>query len=176
MPFAVTHVLIPLILVDLIRDHLLKIKKTLPNKYVFISGLAGGLLDADLLLYYVASILGMKLSTHRIFFHNVWIPLFSLLAYILLHNRRKKNLAKIFLMIFAGTSIHLILDGTVCNQIIPFYPLDDTMVGLNLLPISPGLEPAILMRNLHILLSIDAIILILWLIHEELEHKISDFL
>lgn len=48
MPFAVTHVLVPIILVDFIRDHVLKKPKLLPNRYVFLAGVAGLVLDTDL--------------------------------------------------------------------------------------------------------------------------------
>lgn len=106
MPFAVAHFLIPAIMVDLVRDHLLKIRKVLPNKFVFISGLAGLALDADMILFYgLREFLGIQLKTHRIFFHNIWIPFTSLLIFMTLYYYKKKNLGKIFLMIFVGTGV-----------------------------------------------------------------------
>jgi membrane-bound metal-dependent hydrolase YbcI (DUF457 family) len=163
--------------VDLVRDHLLKIRKVLPNKFVFISGLAGLTLDADMILFYgFREFLGIQLKTHRIFFHNMWIPLISLLIFISLYYYKKKNLGKVFLMIFIGTSVHLLLDATIVGKIIPLYPLSSIEIGLNLISITPDLGWNITSRNLDILLSVDAILLTLWLIHEEREHHISDFL
>lgn len=179
MPFAVAHFLIPVIIVDLVRDHLLKVRKVLPNKYVFISGLSGALVDTDMLLFYIFknSLNVRSLVGHRIFFHNIWVPLFFLFWFIMFYYYlKKRNLAKIFLMIFIGTSIHLLLDATIANEIAPFYPFSDIQIGLNLIPVTPDLGWDIALRNLDILASIDAILLILWLIHEEKEHNISDFL
>jgi hypothetical protein len=64
--------------------------------------------------------------------------------------------------------MHLILDGIVLGYIMPFYPFSHFTVGLNLLDI-PYFGGTILP-------ALDAIILILWLIHEEVVHKISRFL
>lgn len=178
MPFAVTHFLIPVILVDLVRDHLLKVRKILPNKFVFISGLSGLLVDTDVLLFYIfQKFINVNFSVqHRIFFHNIWIPLFFLFGFIVFYYTKKKNLSKIFLMIFIGFSIHLLLDATINDKIIPLYPFNDTQFGLNLISSNPDIGLDTLLKNLDILASIDAILLILWLIHEEKTHHISDFL
>ena len=48
MPFAVTHVISSIILVDLYRDYVAKHKKYFTLHTVFIAGLAGLLPDIDL--------------------------------------------------------------------------------------------------------------------------------
>ncbi len=162
MPFAVTHVLVPIIVMDLIRDHILKKPKLLPNKFIFLAGLAGLVPDVDLPLFYLLQYFGYDLGTHRELFHAVWIPLFFLGGYLL--TLKQKNLSKAFLMVSIGYSFHLLLDGTLVGVIYPFVPFSDMTIGLQLLPLDPMLFA-----------GIDAILLILWLYHEEFKHKISDY-
>ena len=48
MPLAVTHILVPIILMDLLRDHILKRNKIITNKNVLLAGLGGLFPDIDL--------------------------------------------------------------------------------------------------------------------------------
>lgn len=165
MPFAVTHVLVPIIITDLVRDHVLKRPRLLPNKFVFLAGIAGLVLDMDLPLYYVAAAMGVSLGSHRIIFHNVWMPLsflgfFMFFYYVL----GRKTFGKVFLMLFVGTALALFMDATLMGSVMPFFPLSDAEVGLNALP-----------QSVDLFAAIDAILLLAWLYHEEFEHKISDY-
>jgi hypothetical protein len=69
-------------------------------------------------------------------------------------------------MFFVGFSIHIILDAYIFGTVSLFFPLNETVYGLNIFPI----EKMYLFYS-----SLDAILLFLWLIHEELEHKISSY-
>lgn len=169
MPFAVTHVLIPIILVDLFRDHVLKKPRMLPNKFIYLASFAGLLPDLDLpLQMLLTNFFAWNIESHRLIFHNIWIPLAAfagfLIAYYLF---KRKTLGKIFLMVFIGTALHLVLDVTVYGSIYPFLPLNEYSFGINLLPSYEA--------YVTIMLSVDAILLLLWLAHEEFEHKISDY-
>lgn len=174
MPFAVTHVLIPIILVDLIRDHLFKKhRRMLPNKYIFLAGMAGLLPDIDILVgWFLHLLYGLNVEIiHRLFTHT-FVPsliLFSigLFAY---KKSKKRHYWKIFTMVGTGLFIHVFLDMFM-GDVLPIYPLFpfiSTPVMLGILPKTVDVSVT--------LASIDAILLILWLIHEEIEHKISNFL
>ena len=164
MPFAVTHVLIPIIFVDLIRDHLFKKKKRLlPNKYVLLAGIAGLLPDIDVPISYFAF---GNLEFHRTLTHTIWFPIAFFSLFVLFYFLEKKDLYKTFLMLFIGFSFHIILDFYIFGTVSLFFPLNEEIYGLNIFPIS----------QMYLVYSaVDAILLLLWLIHEEFEHKISSF-
>ena len=161
MPYAVTHALIPIILVDTVRDHVFKMKKGfLPNRYVLLAGIAGMLPDIDLLF---------TPYLHRTITHSIWFPLIFFFGFLLSYTLQKKKLYKIFLMLFAGFSLHILMDATLLGSVAPLFPLDPTEIGLNILSPLVSLGP-------DVFPTIDAILLFLWLILEELEHNISEYL
>lgn len=177
MPFAVTHVLVPIIFADLIRDHVLKNPKILTNKFVFAAGIGGLVLDLDLILYNFLAAVGIDLGIatvgHRIIFHNIWMPLcffgFFALFYFLL---KQKKFGKIFLMLFVGAALHLLLDATLTGNVLPLFPFSTAEINWNLV----GLTGSAFGTNpITILISMDALLLLFWLYHEEMEHKISDY-
>jgi len=168
MPLAVMHVLVPIILVDLYRDYFTKNRKLLPNHMLFLAGAAGLMVDMDLPLSAIlGGWLGLPLPAHRILSHNIWIPLTFLALSLFFRYKKSKMLWKIFLMFAIGTASHLLLDATLVGTIAPFYPVNDVMWGLNLIPSKWTADFAA---------SLDAVLLLLWLSHEELKHKISDYL
>jgi len=161
MPYAVTHALIPIILVDTVRDHVFKMKRSfLPNRYILFAGIAGMLPDLDLLF---------SPYLHRTITHSIWFPLIFLFGFLSAHTFHKEKLYKIFLMLFIGFSLHILMDAILLGSVAPLFPLDSIEIGFNLLApfteFGPDLFPAI-----------DAILLFLWLIHEEFEHNISEYL
>jgi len=190
MPQAVTHVLIALIIVELIRDYFIKDKKKFPLHYVLIAGIAGLLPDIDIALYWILHWFGFTLQeVHRTFSHNLFVPVaFLLLAGLTLKLKSRKLKSKelkkefgklgkhhlkiymIFLMIFIGSFIHLLLDFLLSGNIMPFYPVSTYSIGLNFVDKLP-----IPLSGLAIP-TLDAILLVLWLIHEEFRHKISSFI
>ena len=62
MPQAVTHILVPIILLSIIRDKIVsKNKKAhFPLHYVLIAGLAGGLPDIDILISLFLNSVGVE--------------------------------------------------------------------------------------------------------------------
>jgi len=161
MPYAVTHVLIPIILIDTIRDHVFKMKKKfLPNRYVLLAGIAGMLPDLDLLF---------TPYLHRTITHSIWFPLTFLFGFLISYTLRKEKLYKIFLMLFIGFSLHVLMDAILLGSVAPLFPLDSSEIGLNLLT-------PILLLGPDVYAAIDTVLLFLWLIHEELEHNISEYL
>jgi len=169
MPFAVTHVLSAIILVDLFRDYVVKHKKYFTLHTIFIAGFAGLLPDVDIPLNWFLNFFGVGI-VHQSVTHT---PLFALIflipGLILWHNKKHKT-AMYFFVICFGIFLHLFLDylfiGDSSAGIMFFYPLSSAAYGLNLL------------QNVssNFFAGIDAIILLLWLWHEEIKHKISDFI
>ena len=128
MPYAVTHILVPLLLVALIRDFYFKKKFSL--HYVLIAGIAGILPDLDIAAFWVLYFFNFTFEQiHRTILHSLSIPLLFLLISILFKKmnlpaigRHKLKLNIIFLMIAFGSFTHLILDSITGELIAPFWP------------------------------------------------------
>jgi membrane-bound metal-dependent hydrolase YbcI (DUF457 family) len=178
MPHAVTHILIPLILLELYRHYYVKNKSTFPLHYVLIGGLAGLIPDLDVAVYYLLSFFGFTISqVHRTFSHNIFVPLIFIILAIGFYSFKNESLGErhlklrnIFLVISFGIFIHLLLDMLVTGLIMPFYPFSNFAIGLNLIKIFPDAWQG------SIVPSIDAALLILWLVSLEFRHKISNFI
>jgi len=169
MPFAVTHVLFSIILVDLFRDYITKHKKYFTLHTIFIVGLAGILPDIDIPLNWILNFFGIEII-HRTFTHT---PIFALIFLIpglyLWHQKKHKESVYLFVICF-GILTHIFLDYVFASDInggmMLLYPFSNAIYGLNLLE----------NVTLTFFAGIDAIILLLWLWHEEIKHKISDFI
>ncbi len=165
MPYAVAHMLVPMLIVDLFRHKFLKIKKELPNRDMLIAGLSGLLPDIDIPL----SFLFPSFIIHRGITHTVWVPLVFLLAFVLLRFIKKYDLAKIFLMIFIGTVLHVALDFVTAGSMELFYPLSKASFAIGFIPIIlPNLEVA------FVYAALDASLLFIWLARMMFRKKIQD--
>lgn len=169
MPFAVTHVLSAIILVDLFRDYIAKHKKYFTLHTVFIAGFAGLLPDMDIPLNWFLNFFGLSIAHGTITHTPLFALIFLIPGFILWHQKKHKT-AMYFFVICFGIFLHLFLDyffmGDYSTGIMFFYPLSNVTYGLNLLQTS----------NQAFFAAIDATILLLWLWHEEIKHKISDFI
>lgn len=189
MPLAVTHVLVPLIFLELTRDNWRKARKFFSKRHVFLIGLAGLLPDLDVPIYTAIAFLGKSTAVtnigHRIIFHNLWIPLGFLGFFILFYyflpklwelkkNKAKKlkSFGKVFLVLFIGWVSALILDAVLTGGVMPFYPLSNYLVDWNFVGRA---SCATGIPGLTILVSMDALLLIFWLWHEEMSHRIKDY-
>lgn len=179
MPNAVTHFLIPAILVALFRDFYLskKDKRKFPLHYVLIAGLGGLLMDFDYIFYYLLIPFNFSFPSHRIFFHNLFFPLVFLFLGLIFIGVKNKELGKhklkfstiFFIVSFSGV-VHLFLDWFLMGQVLMFYPFLDFSSGLNLLKKLPE------QFHTSIMPIIDAVVLIFWMIYLEVKHKISDYI
>lgn len=175
MPQAVTHLIVPLVIADIYRDYIAKRKFNI--RYVLIVGLAGLLPDIDIA---VAWLLRMFFdisisSLHRTITHSLLFPLFFLVLFFIgggynpkFIKKQKLKLNYIFLATAFGTLTHIILDFSFSGSVAILYPISNFSIGLNLIPLEhfQGTFFA----------GLDAIILVAWLVHEELKHKISDYI
>lgn len=170
MPLAVTHVLLTIIIVDLYRDYVTKHRKYFTIHTLFIAGIGGLLPDIDIPLSQVISYLGYSpgLLSHGGITHTIFFGLVFLIpAFILLIKKKHKESVYFFVLSF-GILFHIFLDVIVNESYyMLFWPLTAstfsitqlTNLGIN------GLQA-----------PLDAIILLVWLYHEEVKHKIKDFI
>ena len=165
MPFAVTHVLASIILVDLYRDYFAKHKKYFTLHTIFIAGFAGLLPDIDIPLNWFLNIFGLNI-VHGTITHTPLFALIFLVPGLILLRQKKHKVAMYFFVACFGILLHIFLDFIFGAGILIFYPLSDFKFGLNTAINFSRTASA----------GMDAIILLLWLWHEEIKHNISDFI
>ena len=168
MPQAVVHIIFTIIVLDLIRDHVIKKKKEIPLHYIFIGGVAGLLPDIDIPFFWLMNnLFGMNVPFfHRLFTHTIFFGLIFLFISLIFY-KSKKKLSLLLAIISFGVLFHILLDFIFVGTIIPFYPLSYFTAGLDLIPktgLTAGVE------------GLEAMVLLWWLWHEEKLHKISDFI
>lgn len=174
MPLAVTHVLLTIILVDLFRDYIMKDhKKYLTLHTIMAAGIAGLLPDIDIPLNWLLGFFGRSyaLLQHGGVTHTAVFGLVFLIPGFVFWKKGKHKMAVYFFVICFGVLFHVFLDyllgGGGHGGIMWFWPISSNAFKIHLLNYFnlSGL-PA----------GIDALILLGWLWHEEVKHKISDFI
>lgn len=174
MPYAVAHVILTIVIADIYRDYIAK--RRFPMIYVFIAGIAGLLPDLDLPFTWIFNfVFKTNYNFHRIYTHSLLyaIVFFALAAMFILMKKEEYNLFKariqkiaIIMFFFAmsfGWLMHITLD---CALAADGY--------LNLIPSIPLTFCPHPFSN-QALVGIDAVILVLWLIHEQWKHDIKDY-
>lgn len=161
MALAVTHVILTIVLIDLYRDYIAP--KKFPTKYVLIGGIAGLLPDIDIPIGWIMRFFtGTEVISHGTFTHSLVFPIILAFAAFLSYEVAKKPKIGLLLGVVAfGLFFHSVLD-CVFNPYMLF------------LPFSTAKCPFDIPQN--IVIGVDAIILLLWLIHEEWSHKIRDYI
>lgn len=181
---AVTHFLVPALIIAIIRDFYIreKPKKNFSLHYVWIAGIAGILPDFDFGVYFILKFFGSTITLdkiHQVYTHVFFIPLiFLVLGMIFSYSKFnisvcsiRKHRLKLNLILFVvafGYVCHLLLDSIV-GPIYPFRPFSSLPFGFNLsylINISDPLFEAV----------IDGILFIIWISYLEFKHKISDFI
>ncbi|MBD3164853.1 hypothetical protein GF323_06670 [Candidatus Woesearchaeota archaeon] len=171
MPYAVTHVLLTIIVLDLYRDHFLKNSKYFSLHTLLIGGIAGLLPDIDVPLGWVLDKFGYTL-VHGSFTHTPWFASLFLIPALIFLQRKDMKKAALYFVIAFGVFFHVFLDwflgGGMHKGVMLLFPFSFTAYRLHLLHYF----------NLGSLAGagIDALILLAWLWHEEVKHKINDFI
>ncbi len=184
MPYAVTHILFPIVLVSLFRDFILKNKnkKKFPLHYVLIAGVGGVLPDIDIIFSVLLSLLGTdNWWVHKTITHSLLFPVFLLILFVATYKvnanakicnltKHKLKLSLIFLFLSVGVLIHIFLDGLLGSGAYLFYPFSNYDFSLDLFNYLP--------KELHSFSFplLDGILLTIWIVYLELKHKISDFI
>ena len=168
MPLAVTHVLVPIIIADLIRDHVKGMKHKITLHELFVAGLFGLLPDIDILFGLVSNFLFGTFPTafHRTYTHTLVIPAVIFLTSLLFWDKQKIRM--LLWMAAFGWFSHIILDYFIIGEVMPVFPISNLQVGLN--PFGVPNETTYLL-----VAGLDAVSLLGWLWHEERMKKIKDF-
>ncbi|PIN85939.1 hypothetical protein COV19_07660 [Candidatus Woesearchaeota archaeon CG10_big_fil_rev_8_21_14_0_10_44_13] len=173
MPFAVTHVILTIILVDLYRDYVTRHKRYFSMHTLFVAGIAGLLPDIDVPLNWLIEWMGFQpgILEHGIITHTAVFGLVFLIPALIFLKKGNKKAAAYFFVIAFGILFHIFLDyllgGGYYEGVMWLWPLSTATYKVHLLKIIEG--P-------NLLMWLDAAILLLWLWHEEIKHKISDFI
>ena len=165
MPFAVTHILTSLFSTDFYRKKILK-RKDFPLWLVLVGGIAGLLPDIDYVVYWILKVFIdlQPAEIHGLYTHTFFIPLIILCVALIL--RKHKTTFHTLIIIAMGYTTHLILDG-IFEQAKPLlYPLSSVKLGLGLIPEA---------QMVSVFISLDAVLLVLWLLYEWRTKKILDF-
>lgn len=174
MPYAVAHVILTIVIADIYRDYFAK--KRFPMIYVLIAGIAGLVPDLDIPASWIFNfIFGTDYNFHRIYTHSLFYSIVFFLAAMMASffakekykflklNVPKPAVVMLFLAISFGWFMHITLDCALASDgylnLIPSVPL-------NFCPHPWGNNA---------LAGLDAIILILWLVHEQYKHDIKDY-
>src|SRR3989344_2604395 len=173
MPYAVTHVILTIVLVDFYRDYWMRNhKRYLTLHTIFLAGVGGVLPDIDYLLYWLAQTFGYAAQslTHGGVLHTPIMALPFLASGYWFWKQQKHRIAMVFFAITFGVLFHLVLDYLIWGEsgVMWLWPLRDTFY------VSPLFQKPVIGDTAFAML--DGIILLLWLWHEEWKHKISDYL
>jgi len=162
MAYAVTHVLGAIVALDLLRHYVFG-KKKFPRYLIVIGGIAGLLPDIDIPLSWVYNALtGAQVNLHGVFTHSIVFPIGFIFIALLLRGYKKGKWSRIGYVVAAGWCMHLFLDWMYGGVKGFFWPL---MIN--------GYVPA---WNLYAYaVEIDAVLLVLWIVHEEVHGYVKDY-
>ncbi|MFQ5531633.1 MAG: metal-dependent hydrolase [Candidatus Nanoarchaeia archaeon] len=175
MPFAVTHILVAVVLVELFREYFVKNNKIFPRYYILIAAIGGLIPDLDIP---INLIFNFPFGKNPIdFLHILLVPFALFLIGIAAHysgiksseaRKRHMKLTTIFFILAATSLIHLGLD-LITTQNAIFYPFSNIMIGFNVISLFPESV------NLIILPIVDGLLLLFWLFWMEFKLKITDY-
>lgn len=178
MAYAVTHMIMAIIAIELFRKLFVKNNKIFPRYYILIAAIAGLIPDLDIAAYYILYFFGFGLEqVHRTFMHSIFIPLGLFLIGMFFYTtgikhqelrKHRMKISTIFFIFAAGTMIHLTLD-MIYGHIPPLYPYIKTNIGLDLLFKFP--------KTLQELIpaTIDGLLFLGWLMWMQFKLKIDNY-
>ena len=154
MATAVGHVLITMVLVELVCNYLLKLR--ISRRLILAGGIAGLLPDIDIPLSWAMSwLLGGKIKLHGGILHTLVFPLLFALVALIIWKKAPRNARILAVIIPAALLLHLGLDcvyGGYATLLFPFFTGDFCPLW-----------------NLNkYVLEIDAVLLLAWLIAENI--------
>lgn len=179
MPYATTHILVAIILIELFRSVFIKDNKKFPRYYILIAAIGGMIPDLDIAAYYVLYFFGFTLEqVHRTFLHTIFVPLilliigFGILIFKIKSaefGKRHITLHTTFFILSIMSFVHLALDLIFTGAIIPLYPFSNFAMDMNIVRFFPiGLQKLIEP-------TLDGLLLLFWIFWMEFKLKITDY-
>ncbi len=171
MAFAVTHILLTIIVLDFLRHYYFG-KKKFPRYLLIVGGIAGLAPDIDIPITWIWNLMSSGSGTlHGAFTHSItFVLLFAALGFYLRSSisflKKKKTKIKwsnIMYVIAFGWFMHLILDCAFGGHTTFLWPFS---VVTNFCPQWSIASHAA---------DIDAILLVIWLVHEEMHGLVKDY-
>ena len=165
MAYAVTHILVPLIIFSLLRHYVFG-KGKMPTYVVLIAGLAGLAPDLDIVLTWINHfITGSHTNLHGSFTHSFFLPILFGLIGIAFYTGKQIRATYIWCAVAFGWLTHVLLDVLYRHGIGKAlgWPFTNQMILT-----SPW---NLYQYGVHI----DSVLLVLWLIHEQFAHQIKDY-
>ena len=156
MPFAMMHFLAAAAVMKLTGLRLDR-SRLLSARELFLCAFIGLLPDIDMILQYITgSLLKLNFWPHRIFTHNMVIPLVLLVVGLLLCRKSINRYAStVFFLASAAWGIHVLLDFVFMGPIRLLAPFSWTNISSFLSWTTPGIKSAFI--------GIEAILLVGWL-------------
>ncbi|MFC1666203.1 metal-dependent hydrolase [Nanoarchaeota archaeon] len=178
MAYAVTHMLVAILAIEIYRNFFVKNNKIFPRYYILIAAIAGLIPDLDIAAYYVLYFFGFSFNeVHKTFMHSIFIPIGLFFIGMFFYKtgfkssrlrKHKLKISVIFFIFSAGAIIHLILDA-IYIEVSFLYPLVKTGIGLNLMSLIPvGLQELVPA-------TIDGVLFLLWLMWMEFKLKVDNY-
>lgn len=169
MPLAVTHILTSIIGADIYRHYFLGNKRIFPRAYLLIIGIAGLVPDLDIVFTWLLSLMGIRENLHGDF-HFFLFSLIFFIPAIFFYYKKNKKLTLLFVLMGLAVLLHIFLDyfiggGDAVGSLL-FYPFSSQLYKAHFLLKTGIFAP---------LAALDAVLLIIWLLHEEFKHKIKDY-
>jgi len=164
MADAVTHILVVIVILDLLRHYIFG-KERFSRYLIVIGGIAGLMPDIDIIIsWFVRFITGNTQTIHGVFTHSLFFVLFFVAIGVAMRVKREYATARIFYVIAFGWFMHIVLDWGFGEYKAIFWPFFTTSAAI--------------FPTWHIwpyAVQIDAILLVLWLVHEEWHNNIKDY-
>lgn len=173
MPLAVTHVILTILAVDIYRDYFAKHKRYLSLHTILIAGVAGLLPDIDIPISWAYQFFtGSEKWLHGYWTHTPFFALLFLIPGLYLYFLKDDKKKGVLLYVISfGIFFHLFLDwflgGGAGEGVMWFWPISTYASKLHLL---------LKLDISGLFMGLDAALLIVWLWHEEMKHKIKDYI
>jgi len=164
MPFAIAHFLATAAVMKLTGLLRLDRGRFLSARELFLCAFIGLLPDVDFLIQFVCwNVLGIRFWPHRIFTHNMIIPIVLLVIGLLL-NRKDVNpyASKVFFLASVAWGVHVLMDFALMGPVRLFAPFTWTKFGFDICTLSGA-------QNLFI--GLDAFLLVAWLGLRFIKHR-----
>jgi len=166
MPFAVTHILSTILLLDIYRKFS-KHKKNFPLSFIYIAGIFSIIPDTDFILYWIINGFTNFNLVHKVYSHTILMPIIILVFASFMFNINKMWGRLTVLCSFAYLN-HIFLDYIFSWPHTYLWPFSMKVYSFNIIPT--------IFKDWFWWAGLDTAFLILWLLWELKHDRIKDFI